>query len=334
LCQGLERYDYMAFSQIATAGLTLFGLVFFVRGPTDAFAVPVVMLGGQVIVSAITLLVLVSNGLLRLASVRPRVALTALRTSLALGVAPIIITVLHNSNTLILQGYRGSEAVGLFTSGYRLVEILAIVPTLITSLYFPRLSRTHPATAEWTAAMRPFISLTMSLGFFPATLMTLEAASLTQAVFGSDYDAAAIVVRVMGIAVLFNFAAIAYLMAILSAHQDRQYIFAIGVTALISVCGGLLLVPRLGAIGATLTVSGLDFITWLLTLPTIKRLSGALFLDAWRRPALACLAASVVLIIGASLGIPFLLRAMISATAYSAFILLGPPTERAEWLRQ
>ena len=322
LCQALERYDVMALSLLVTSVTTLTGFAIFVHGPDDIYVIPVVMLASQLVASCITFAVLSSAALVHLTFVNPRQILEALSTTIALGVAPVIITIFHNANTLILQVSRGSEAVGFFSSGYRLVELLSLVPTLVTSLFFSRLSRLPAGGESWEATMRAFVSLIMSLAFFPAMLLVVEAESVTRFLYGAEYEQAAPVVRIMGLAVLFNFAAIAYLMAILAAHYDRDYLVALGATAVFAVGAGLAVVPSLGLVGATFVVSAIDLVAWLLTLRVMRRLSGGWFLAEWGRPAIAASAIGICLVLAAEAGVPFVARITIAATLYAAAVFV------------
>jgi O-antigen/teichoic acid export membrane protein len=322
LCQALERYDMLAASLLQTALLTLAGFVLFVHGPGDVYVVPVVMLTAQLIASCVTVVWLRGASLIRFTSVSMYQVLDALRTSSALGVAPIVITVFHNANTLLLQASHGSAAVGFFSSGFRLVEMLALVPTLVTSLFFPRLSRFAGASEPWNATMRSFVSVTMSLAFFPAALLLVEAESVTSILYGPEYAQAAPVVRVMGVAVLFNFAAIAYLMAVLAAHHDREYVVALAATAVFSVGAGFAVVPSIGLMGATVVVSMLDLVAWLFTLPVLGQLSRDRFLTEWTRPAVGGAVVVALLLIAAAASMPFLVRAGIAGSVYAALVFV------------
>jgi O-antigen/teichoic acid export membrane protein len=130
----------------------------------------------------------------------------------------------------------------------------------------------------------------------------------------------------MAFGTLFNFAAIAYLMGLLAAHRDRAYLASLGAAAAASVVGGLLLVPTLGLLGATVVVSLLDFLAWSVTLRTHWRLSGTLFLHEWVRPVVAALLVAAWLLLGSALGITFVPRAAIGGVFYLGLVFIQPST--------
>lgn len=326
LCQSLERYDLIGISQLITGVATLALIVALVRGPADVVRVPVAMLAGQAIAGAATLVLLARTGRLRSIRIRFGESLQALRTSLALGVAPILITILHHANTLILQLTRGAADVGLFTSGYRLIEMLGIAPTLVTSLFFPRLARSPAGGPAWVEDMRGFVTLTMALAFFPALVMAIEGGEIARTLYGSDYQQAGPVIRIMSFGVLFNFAAIAYLMGVLAAHRDRAYLVSLGLTAVVSVGGGIALVPAFGLFAATVIVSALDLVTWLLTLPVHRRVAGTIYLGAWVRPGGAALVTGLWLVLSPQVGVPFLARLVGAGLLYAGLVFLRSDT--------
>ena len=91
-------------------------------------------------------------------------------------------------------------------------------------------------------------------------------------------------------------------------------------STIVSVGGGLFLVPRAGQLGAALVVGGIDLSGWLVSLPYYRRVVGSLQLQAWWRPALgaACvIGCSYVLRL---LGLPVLLRLPLSGLAYIPFV--------------
>lgn len=323
LAQALQRFELIAVGQVVSAGVSLAAYLVFVRRAEDVFAVPIAILAGQVSGSAMILFALTRAGL-SLGRVSPSHVAAALRTSFALGVAPLAISVLHNSNTLILQWSRGAEAVGLFLSGYRLVEVLAVIPTMITSLFFPLLARLSADEHEWEQKMRLFVTLTMSVAFLPGTLMLADPETITSTLYGPDYGSAIPVIRIMGLAVIFNYAAIAYLMAILALHRDRPYLVAIVTTAFMSIIAGMAVVPIVGVMGATLVVSCLDLVTWALTLHTLKRFSrGDLFLAEWRAPAAASAVAGSWLLVASTIALNGPTRMAIAIGLYASVLGLA-----------
>jgi O-antigen/teichoic acid export membrane protein len=178
--------------------------------------------------------------------------------------------------------------------------------------------------------MRAFVSVTMSLAFFPTVLLLVEAEGVTRVLYGVEYAPAAPVIRVMAVAVLFNFAAIAYLMGVLATHHDREYLVALGATAAFSVGAGLAVVPSLGLPGATVVVSMLDLIAWVFTLRTLRRFAGDGFLAEWRRPAIAAMVTAAWLVLAATAGLPFFARATVAATLYALIVYVRTTRSQAD----
>jgi O-antigen/teichoic acid export membrane protein len=94
----------------------------------------------------------------------------------------------------------------------------------------------------------------------------------------------------------------------------------VGVSAIVSVGGGLLVVPRAGMMGAALVVSAIDLVGWLVSLPYYQRVVGSLQFEVWWRPVLGagCIVASCFLL--QALGLAVWARVPLAALAYLPFV--------------
>ena len=92
-------------------------------------------------------------------------------------------------------------------------------------------------------------------------------------------------------------------------------------SAIVSVGGGLLLVPWTGIMGAAVVIAGIDLAGWLASLPSYRRVIGSLQFRAWIRPALggACIIVSSYFL--RALGVPVWGRVPLSASTYIPFAI-------------
>jgi O-antigen/teichoic acid export membrane protein len=287
LCQGLERYDLIGALQFLTAALTYSGVVALVHGPEDVVRVPIVMAGAQ-LASAIGIGFIASRRGLGAWSIRADEILPVLRQAIPLGVSTIFVLVLHHANTVILQFYRGASEVGVFSTGFRLVELITVAPTVVASVFLPRLSRLHSRDAGQTEGeMRRFVQVAMGAAFLPAAILLAESTEVTRGLYGPEFVSAPQVVQLMSVAVLFNFASITYLMGTIAMGQDRAFVTSIAVGLVVSVGGGFLTVPSAGFWGAAIVFASIDCAIWLALLPAYRRSFGTVFLREWLRPVVA-----------------------------------------------
>jgi len=259
---------------------------------------------------------------LLLRSVRPawpgvQAAKAAAVASLPLGVTMALVLVLHYANNFIVRAYLGSAALGIFLAAYRLVELAGTLPNLVSTVFLPRLARM--AVEDTVVAgrqARQFALLLIVAGAFVASMTWAEAPAIIRILYGARYVSAVGLLRLMAVAVFFNFAIYGYTNAMISYGKDQVMIFVVAVSTVVSVGGGLLLVPRLGTTGAALVVAGIDLSGWLVSLPCYRRTIGSLHLQAWVRPLLG--AAAVVLLSWAlqQAGVPLWARVPAAALVY------------------
>ncbi len=319
--QGLERFDLLGVAQATGAAAGLAAVVLLVHGPADVYRIPLLTSAAQI--SAAIALVFALH---RLAGVRlDRLDVRSFRamwTSVPLGIATVIITILHHANNIFIQIFRGSAELGLFAAGIRIVELLGVVASVITSLFLPRIARhirDDPAAARRHMAW--LVRLTMTGALLPGVLLVVDGDAVNQALYGADFRAAAPIVRAMGFGVVFDFAAIAYIMGLIAAGRDRAFLMSIIAAMAAAIGGGIFAVPRYGLAGATVVFLSLDVVTWLLTLPTIRRVFGDLFLTQWIRPLIVGGVTAGLLALLSVAGIPFLPRVAIASAVYLTLVL-------------
>ena len=320
--QGLERFRQVGAAQVTGSLAALLLTVLFVRSAADVYRVPLTLAAGQIAGAATLLGLLIGQRALPRLRREFGAVPAMLRAALPLGATVAMVTVLHYANSLYLEFFRGAGELGIFAAAYRLVEVLTFVPGIVSSVFLPRLAR---GFAEDRPAalidLRRYIRLVMSLGFLPAVFFAVEPGPLVSLVYGPDFAASAPVVAVFAVAVLFNFAAVAYINALLGMGRDRGYVTSISAALVVSVVGGLLTVPRYGLWGATTTVAVLDLVTWLAALPFCLRAAGSLFLAEWVRPLAAALVTGLLLAAGRSVGLPFLVAAPLACAAYLVLVV-------------
>jgi O-antigen/teichoic acid export membrane protein len=288
VCMGLERFRLLVLNQLGMNVVSLAMMVALVRQPADVARVPLVMAGSQVGAAGVLLLLLYRQGVLRFGEVRWQQAGAIVRASLSLGVSGSMLVALRHANTILLQVYHGPSVLGLFSAPYRLVEVLVTVVTVFANVFLPRLSALAVAShARLMQLMYWYVRLMMSMAVLIGVVFVVEPHALLQLLYGEQFLPASDVLRAMGFAVVWSFAALTYMTGLLATGKDRAYVVCIGVGLLLALVGGGLLVPAYGLAGATAVVASLDLALWLMSLPVFRRVMGSLLFAAWVWPLLA-----------------------------------------------
>jgi O-antigen/teichoic acid export membrane protein len=315
---GLELMRVPASLGVVTALVNVAGLLVFVHSPKDIYHCALVA------PAAVFINILLGYSLL-VRRVRPawpglRATKAAAVASLPLGVTMALIVVLHYANNFIVKAYLGSAALGIFLAAYRLVELASTLPGLVSTVFLPRLARL--ALEDAAAAQRQarqFALLLIVAGAFVAALTWVEAPAIVSVLYGTRYLTAVALLRLMAVAVFFNFAICGYTNAMISYGKDHVMMLAVAVSTVVSVGGGLLLVPRLGTTGAALVIAGIDLSGWLVSLPCYHRTIGSLHFKAWMRPLLGAAATVLLSSVLQKAGVPFLARVPLAVLVYSIF---------------
>lgn len=317
--QGLEQFRLVAAAQIVTSAVLFVAVILTVKSSQQLLYVPLWTASAQVVGALLVLAGLARRDLLHVPRTDFRSWPRVMRQSLPLGLSVAMITILHYVNTIVLQLLRGSEEVGFFSAALRLWEILSAVPGLVSTVFLPRIARIRRTDKESAMeGIRWYVRIIMALAFFPAIVYITDADSVIRLLFSPQYARAAALLRPLGIAVIFNFGAIAYITILLTHSEDRAYMRSILAGLIVAMTGAITLVPTLGAWGATLSIAAIDLATWLTTLPALRRILRSSLLREWIRPLVSGALLATWLVASRGFVIPFAVRVAVGALGYGA----------------
>jgi len=323
LC-GLGMVQIPAWIGVLGTGLNVCALLLFVRSASAvlvycALAPTIGLVTGAIIYvnlrlfRGITARVVSFNGVLEVA-----------RAAAPLGFLSALVVVLHYSNNLIIYSRLGAHELGIFLASYKMVELATLVPGLLGSVFFPKLMKTVASDIEAARrGARMFAQVHIIAAFCVAAILAAEAATIVHLIYGAKYDGAIPLLRIMAVAVVFNYAICGYTNCLISFGRDRVMIMVVCASALVSVGGGLILVPVYGLWGAALVITCIDLAGWLVSLRTYRTVIGSLNLDIWIRPMLGGLLAVCSSLFLQSAGASIWIRVPIMIFAYTLVVLTG-----------
>jgi O-antigen/teichoic acid export membrane protein len=318
---GLELMRIPAAFGVLTSALCVVALFALVHSPRDVFRYAAIAPLSGIFVAALSYGYL--YGKMRLPWVWPSAGefRAALWSSLPLGGVMALVTVLHHANSLIVKVYLGTASLGVFLSAYNLLGIAGTVPGILGSVFLPRLARiVADGMGHAAQEAKLFAQVHMTLAFFIAAFMLVEAPVIVRTLYGARYAGAVSLLRLMAIALIFNYAICGYTNCLISFGLDHVMLAVVIVCTLVSVGGGLLLVPRFGSLGAAIAITGVDLSGWLVSLPYYRRAVGSLQLNTWWRPLLGGLSIVAASLFLQRLGLPIWGRAPIAAACYVPFV--------------
>ncbi len=245
----------------------------------------------------------------------------SIKASLPLAMTTSIVIVLHYANNFIVNFYLGSEALGIFMAAFFLIELAATLPNILGSVFLSRLTRNavnFEELAKRDAAI--YAQLHMILGFFIAAICFIEAHSIIKLLYGNKYILSGDLLQYMSLAIIFNYAIFSYTNCLISFGYDRVMLIVVVISAIISVGGGLILIPKFGVKGASIIVIFVDLCGWLVSLPYYKKFVGSFHFNLWVLPAFGAITIIFIAIGFQKFNVPFYIRIILYATCYACFV--------------
>jgi O-antigen/teichoic acid export membrane protein len=174
--------------------------------------------------------------------------------ALPFGVIGVLTFLFGYSNTVLLSIFKGDDQAGLFSSAYRVIWMLAIIPATCMTAVFPFLARIGKSPDErHREAIRLVVKYLACLSLPFAGLLAIYAPHIISAVYGQSYVSASPALWILAAIPLFSFAYIPLIDLMNSQYKQRFSVIAILLCAGINTGMCLILAPILGLVGAAIS---------------------------------------------------------------------------------
>lgn len=175
------------------------------------------------------------------------------REAAPLGAGILVLRVLLNVDIVMLGLLSAPEVAGSYAAASRVIFLLVVAVEVVWAALLPRFSRL--ARQDPAAFVRSF---NRYLGFVVAGLLpvavggVLVGPDLIALLYGDQFPAAGRVFQVL--AASYTMLAVGTFLGntLVSADRQAQYLPPVAASAVVAVAGNLLLIPRLGGLGASL----------------------------------------------------------------------------------
>ncbi len=178
--------------------------------------------------------------------------LSTLKRSWPIGLSIALNLIYYKADTLVLQYYRPQAEVGWYGAAYRMLEVLISIPFLYAGLLLPILSR------AWSDRRLSDLSQLISRSLDVMILLTLPlVVGINQFgertlvwISGPDFTEAGMLARVLVFAVASIYFNTVLSYAIVALQAQRRMLPLYAFTAIFTLGGYILLIPRFGALSA------------------------------------------------------------------------------------
>jgi len=197
-------------------------------------------------------------------------------------------TILHHFNTILIMKHMGERETGNFLAAFRLLELSAGATMLLTVVFGSRVARLVKSDiARARQETKLFGILHIWLGMFVATLVLIGGPEVMHIIYGAKFNSAIPLLQLLAPAFFFNWLIIGQTNLLISFGKDRVMFLQMLVSAICTVCAGLVAVPHFGAYGAVLSVCAADLSGWAAALWAYRQNVGSSLLSFWGFPFLA-----------------------------------------------
>ncbi len=329
--KGVERMNVVGVIEIVRAVPYLALILFWVKQPSQVLRIPIFYFLSTALAALLGLALFRRD----YGSLRPQADLAfwkrAMRESLPLGFAFILLQVYYLTDTVVLGFLRGDVYVGWYSAAYKSVAFVLVLGGLFFETTFPVISRHYKQASERLPGLiNASLRLTILLAIPMAAGGTVLAGPILISLYGPEYHAATIAFQLLIWAVAIELIGLNWGYALMACDRATAYMKAMGLGAALSVALNLALIPKLGLMGAglaRLTSSALISLCLWVQFRRVSRLHWAQYLF---KPAVAsALMAAIMVLLGHS----WILRMALGTVVYGGTILLIGPSERTHVLR-
>ncbi|MBT5876938.1 MAG: flippase [Candidatus Latescibacteria bacterium] len=177
-----------------------------------------------------------------------------IKTGLPFGLLVAFSMILSSTDIVMLGAFRTEQEAGWYGASIRLISTLTMIPLMAASAMFPSISRLFHEAPEQLASIfadviRPLVLLALPIAV--GTSMLSE--PIIRLLYSSEYIAGAPALGLLVWSVALHFLALPMIFFLSAVDRQVYATTAMGVGAAINVLLNVILIPKMGLVGASIT---------------------------------------------------------------------------------
>lgn len=188
--------------------------------------------------------------------------------SWSLALSAVLVLVYFKGDAIILSFLRSPYEVGIYGIAYKILENIIFFPVMFVGLVMPLLSKYFFSDRD---AFKKVFQKTLDFLVIIAVPLVAggiyTADGLIRVIAGPGFEAAALPLRILFVAVFFIFLSALFGSAIIAIHKQKSVMYAYGAAAVFNIAANIYFINKYSYVGAAwvttateLTVTGLMFI--------------------------------------------------------------------------
>jgi O-antigen/teichoic acid export membrane protein/glycosyltransferase involved in cell wall biosynthesis len=257
---GLSSLAFVFRVRAAYGYLLLIAVVSAIAGSAAAYAAFLYQ-GSAIIFAAVDFGATVVSGLLTMVivlikfhpSLRPRARQLnrLLRTALPLGVAAILNIMYYRIDVPLLGLLTTSIQVAIYTSAYRFLDVLTLLPASLQAVSLPHMSALYKQGAKGLAYYaQNYLELALIGGPTLGLILSSSAQPALHLLYDGRYDAAAPTLQVLAWAGAATLVTNVFVPLMIAINKSRSLILVTMIGLAVNLGLNVLLIPRLGPLGS------------------------------------------------------------------------------------
>ncbi|MBE2255551.1 MAG: oligosaccharide flippase family protein [Ignavibacteria bacterium] len=180
---------------------------------------------------------------------------------------------------IILEGFKGFEAVGVYGASYKFVEVFTNIPAILMIVLFPNFAKLAVENIkEFKSGFNKVLKILIILGILAVSVCWIFG-EMFFSLLGSDYSNAYIVLRYMTPALLIIYPNYLLTQSMIALDKNIKYAFVLLTVLMLNIILGIFIVPAFGVYGSAISVGICEFVIFVSTLYLIlkelkKRIAG------------------------------------------------------------
>ena len=292
---GLELMHIPALLRVIGSIIHVSFLVMFIKTPEDIIIYPLIPIFSSAVVMFAIYLFLRKHANVSIKVIDLKKQISFFVQSIPLGLTMALVIILANINNIIIEKFLGVKLLGIFLASFSLLNLTKKIPTIFRTIYLPRLARKvrqNKESAIKEAKLFGYFHIT--LGIILGALIFSEAPLIINIIFGEMYVQAVTPLKIISIAVIFNFAICGYTNCLIAFNKDKIILYTVFISGIVSVGGALIAIPYFGITGAAIVISFVDLAGFLFSVPYYKKYIAPLQIKKWIAP---CMVGVLIIII-------------------------------------
>lgn len=258
--QAFEKMEYQSLGQILNSILMLVGVLFAISRGFSVIGFALLYFMASVVVLVYSFVISTWK------FVKPKIEVdwsfwrSTIKDALPFGLTGIFVTIYYWIDSVMLSLMKGNEVVGWYNAAYRLIVVLLFIPGIINIVVFPAMSRFHIYSQNsLNSISRKYFKFMLAIGIPIGVGTTLLADKVILLIFGAGYIQSIIALQILVWAMVFIFANAAFVRLFESTNKQIIVTKITGIGMIENIVLNLLIIPRFGYVGASITTVITEF---------------------------------------------------------------------------